>query len=543
MSGVFGMLRRWIPVCLALASCQSQPLSLNQLASPESYPAAVPGEASLLRLTQAQYEHSLTDLFGEDLVVLELAEPDTPQGGLISVGASISSYSPRGVESVEQSAFALAAQITQEPALFEKAMGCELADESCREQVASVLGRRLYRRALSQAELETLQAIRTTTSSALSPEEGVAFTLAAMLQSPNFLYRAELGADGPSRTLKGVELASRLSFFLWNSAPSDDLLTAAEAGALDTREGLFEWAARMLDDPKIYRGFRAYVTDWLELYELEEVKKDPTVFELYNTRVGEDAAEETLRLLEYIVLDKDGDFREIMTTRETYLNDYLAGLYGVPSPSETAFTSVLLPGNGGRVGLLGHASFLVSHAHVSSSSATLRGKAVRTRLLCQIIPAPPVDVDTSIPEPSGTTPTLRDRVAEHLANPSCAGCHQLLDPIGLGLENYDGMGRWRDTDNGVAIDVTGELDGQPFANPSELATAIAEHPGFAPCVVRTLSRYAIGRVETTSEQESLDVLTDRFTKQHGHSVRSLMMEIVMSPLFQTVGAPSQEGGE
>ena len=206
------------------------------------------------------------------------------------------------------------------------------------------------------------------------------------------------------------------------------------------------------------------------------------------------------------------------------------------------FTYVELPKSGDRAGLLGHASFLSLHAHAVSSSATLRGKAVRSILLCQHIPVAPVDVDTSIPEASGNTLTLRDRVAEHLENPSCAACHELLDPIGLGLENFDGMGRYRTLDNGAMIDPAGTLDFTDFSNARELSQAIGEHPDFTRCMVRTLGRYASGRLEVEEEEAWLDTLDDRF-EHHDYRVRAWLLEIVMSPLFRSAGAPHEGEAE
>lgn len=524
-----------------LASCAEEPvgLTLDDLAAPSDWPGAPAPPAVLRRITQAQYENVLTDLFGPDLVVPTLVEPDLRIGGLVAVGASAGTFGPRGVESAESAAFAIAKQIVEDPALRAVLPACDLASEACLRDHLVQVGRRLYRAPLTEDQTARVLAVARQAGAALGPEAGLEFGLAMLLQSPAFLFRAELGTDGEAgeRALTGLGLASRLSFFLWNSGPDDALLDAAEAGALDTREGLFDHAARMLDDPRARRGIRAFFEDQLELQKLEELKKDPLIFERYTPLLAQDAREETLALLEYMVLDADTDFRDVMTTRETFLSPYLASVYGVPSPTTEGFAQVELPASLGRSGLLGHASILSLHAHAVSSSATLRGKFVRTALLCQVIPAPPVNVDTSIPEPSGNTPTLRDRVAEHLEEPSCAGCHQLTDPIGLGLENFDGMGVWRDLDNSVTIDASGEIDGVAFERPAELSRAIRDHPNFSPCLVQTMVRYATGAIEPTEAEAALDLLSDRFAEPHGHRARTLILELVMSPMFRRVGAP------
>jgi hypothetical protein len=147
-----------------------------------------------------------------------------------------------------------------------------------------------------------------------------------------------------------------------------------------------------------------------------------------------------------------------------------------------------------------------------------------------------VNVDTSIPEPSGTAPTLRDRVAEHLENESCAGCHALMDPIGLGLENYDGIGRWRIYDNGVEIDASGDLDGEFFDRPEDLAWSVRNHPDFPACLVQMMTRYATGRVEIREELAHLDLMAERFADLH-YQVQPMLLELVRSPMFLSAGAP------
>ncbi len=531
-----------IAVAAALFSgCADEPvgLTLDDLAAASDWPNTPSAPAALRRLTQDQYDHVLHDLFGPDLVVPTLAEPDLAIGGLTAVGASAGSFSPRGAESVEDAAFSMAAQIVANPALRSVLPACDAAEASCLRDTLAQIGRRLYRAPLTGEQLDRVVDVATQAGTVLGADGGLEFGLATLLQSPHFLYRSELGPDGTSgdRELSGVELASRLSFLLWDTAPDEALLDAAEAGELDTREGLFDWAVRMLDDARARRGIRSYFADHLGLESLDGLKKDPLVFERYSTQLADDAREETLSLLEWMVLDADADFRDVMTTRETFLSPYLASLYGVPSPSTEGFAQVQLPAELGRAGLLGQAAFLASNAHAVSSSATLRGKFVRTNLLCQAIPAPPVDVDTSIPEPSGTAPTLRDRVAEHLEEPSCAGCHRLMDPIGLGLENFDGIGVWRERDNGVVIDPSGSLDGTTFDTPLALGKAVREHGNFPSCTVRTLARYATGRIEPDDADAALDLLTSRFTETHGHRARALILELVMSPVFRRVGAP------
>jgi len=498
------------------------------------------GESSLRRLTRAQIERSLIDAFGEGLVVPQVAEPDVAEGGLLSVGAGSSSLSARGISSLEEAAYSVAQQVLSEPSLSARAVPCELEPDAaaCQREALSLSGRRLWRRPLTEAELEGLMSVVSLATERLNdPREGLGFGLATLIQSPHFLYRAELGLEGEARTpLDPYALAARLSFLLWDSGPDDELLDAARDERLLSDEGLKAQAERLLASPRARVGLGQLFTEQLKLYELGALRKDPLIFEHYNAQLMREAGEETLKLLLHLIFDERGDFRELMTMERSFLSPKLAALYQVPAPLQEGFKLVRFPEGSRRAGLLSHASILSLNAHPSSSSATLRGKFVRTVLLCQTIPPPPVGVDTAIPEPSGEALTLRDRVAEHLENPSCAGCHQLLDPIGLGLENYDSLGQWRERDNGALIDASGELDARSFEDPRSLGLLVREHPSFGPCVVRTLARYATGRVETEEEQPFLDELSARF-EEGGFRYLPLVLSLVMSPLFREAGAP------
>lgn len=503
---------------------------------PVPYEDGPAGPSGLRRLTNAQLENIVLDVFGDGVILPPVAEPDVSIGGLVSIGASGATFSPRGVESMEDVAFALAAQALDLDNRS-RVLTCEptgVADGDCAAEFVGTLGRRLWRRPLKNDEIERLTRVALDAAAALDdPHEGYGYALAALLQSPHFLFRHELG-DGGEFT--DWELATRLSFFLWNTTPDDALLDAAAAGELTTPSGLRAQAERLVADPLARRGVRNFFAEYLELDELLHLAKDPTIFEHFSSELGASAREETLRLLEHVVFDDPSDYRDVMTSRHTFLDRRLATLYGVPAPLESGFARVPLPPDANRVGLIGHASFLAHHAHQVSSSATLRGAAVRRVLLCQTIPPPPVNVDTSIPEPSGEAPTLRDRVAEHLQNESCAGCHLLMDPIGLGLENYDGIGRWRVLDNGVEIDASGDLDGELFQSPDQLAEVVRNHPDFPACLVQMMTRYAMGRVEIREELDHLDLMAERFAALD-YRIRPMLLEIVTSPMFLSAGDP------
>ena len=370
-------------------------------------------------------------------------------------------------------------------------------------------------------------------------ETGAEYGLAALLQSPHFLYRVENGVpdstDPDRRPLGDWELATRLSFLLWNSIPDEELLLAAEAGELQSLAGLEAQAHRMLADDRARAGIRNLFTEILHLYALDDLTKDPAVFTHASPELADSAEEETLLLLEQLILQEDADFRELLLAERTFVDRRLAALYGVAAPAEEGFGEVALDPADGRRGLLGQASFLALQAHPGSSSATLRGVFIREVLLCQEMPPPPANVDTSIPEADQTSPTLRERLTVHLEDPTCAGCHQLTDPIGLGLENFDGIGRWRLTEGGAPIDPSGTLDGADFADAWALARVVSEHPSFGPCMTAHLYRYTTGHEIAEGEAALVDWLADGFAAS-GYSYQDMLLEVILSDGFRYTGA-------
>ncbi len=526
---------------LALSACQDgvEPVSVELDAGPA--PDFTAPEPVIKRLTATQYAHAVTDLFGEDLALPASLEPDSDVEGLNAVGAGITSVSPLGVEQYEDAAFLIAGQAMQEPARRDALVACTPAgdeDPACAEEVLEALGRRAWRRPLEDAELAALVDIAGEAGATLGDfDAGLEFAIAALLQSPYFIYRVEIGEPDPdapgSRRYTDFEMASRLSFLLWDTLPTDALLDDAAAGKLTDDAQLAEVVAAMLeDDARAHQGVRALFTDILDLDRLDELNKDPLVFVAMSDEVAASAREETLRSIDAIVLDDDADYRELLTTHRTFIDRKLAQLYNVPAPRED-FDEVWLPADGTRRGLLGQASFLALQSHAVSTSVTRRGLFVREKLLCQTIPPPPADVATNIPEASEDAPTMRDRVALHLEDPVCATCHTITDPIGLGLENFDGLGMWRETENGVTIDASGELDGTPFVNAWELASALHDHPALAPCLARTTYKYAVAGLVEDGQEDLVDWHGANFALS-GFRVRALLQDIATSPGFRTV---------
>lgn len=495
-------------------------------------PDVDPGPSPAPRLTAAQYRHTLRDLFGESLVLPSALEPDHPAAGLLAVGASETSISGWGVEQYETAAYSIAAQVLGDSGMRATVLPCAPSgsgDRACAEQALAAWGRQLFRRPLAEEELNALLALFDRGVEVSSTfDGGLELGLAALLQSPSFLFRIELGQGGQAT---GFELASRLSFFLWDAGPDRELLDLAAEGHLTEDNVLLAQAQRMLADPRAHRGVRAFFEDLFELYHLEHLNKDPTVFLHFTTDLGKLAREQTLLDLERLIFEEDADYRQIFVDTRTAVDRRLAALYEVRAPSKEGFGVVELPEAGGRRGLLGQASFLALRAHPSASSAVLRGAFVRKVLLCHVVPPPPPGFNTALPEPSATARTLRERNVAHLSDPGCAGCHSRMDPIGLGLESFDGIGRRRTHDNGGVIDASGQLDGVAFSDAWSLAQAVHDHPDVPRCLVRSLYRYATNAQEAPTEAPLLDALTANF-QASGHRVQALILDLVTSPAFR-----------
>ena len=528
------------PLLVLFAGCDTPTAAEEPPFLRGEQPAYAAPPPVLRRLTYSQYVHSIDDLFGPGLVLPGELEPDTRAAGLYAVGASLTSISALGVDRYESAAYAIAEQVLADPARRAALVDCvpvSSADVECAREVLAALGERVWRRPPTDAELDSLVRLTTTAGTTLdSFDLGLSFGLAALLQSPYFLFRVELGEVAPSGGYRytSAEMASRLSYFLWDGPPDETLLAAAERGELVTDAGLQAEVDRMLADERTHRGLRAFFGDMLHLDQLDSLTKDPNLFVYMSSDLGPAAREQTLQDIDAIVLEADVDFRTFLTSSDTHIDRTLAALYDVPAPVREGFGLTTLPIAGGRRGYLGQASFLALQAHATSTSVTLRGLYLREVLLCQEMPSPPAGLNTSIPAANDERPTMRDRVTQHLEDPSCAGCHQLMDPIGLGFEHFDGVGRWRDTESGHPIDTSGSVDGDEFVDAWGLGQVVADHLSFAPCVSDTLLRSAVGRTLADDERALAEWHADGL-HQEGYRLRWLFRDIVLGPAFRTAG--------
>jgi len=540
---------------LAVVACG---VIVTLLALKPHHGKATPGPAVTRRLTAEQFQNIIADVFGEDIDLGGRLEPDLRVDGLLAVGASQVSISPAGMEQYDAMGRAVAEQIV-DARHRDQALPCKPAAaadfvEPCAREFLSKVGRLLYRRPLTDSQLQAyVTAARIGTETAKSFYEGVALSVAGMLSSPEFLFREEIVEPDPDRPgqyrLDAYSKASQLSFFLWNSAPDLKLLAAAGAGELQTKRGLARQVDRMMASPRLESGIRAFFVDDFRFDEFETLAKDSTLFPKFSAQVAAEAREQTLRTIVDVVLERNADYREIFTTKKTFMTPELGSIYRVPvfndapNGSPDAWQPYEFPAQDPRGGVLIQVAFTALHSPAGRSSPTIRGKALREIMLCQKVPSPPGDVDFTkfeLASARGET-TARQRLAVHATAPACAGCHKIMDPVGLSLEHFDGAGEFRTTDHGLPIDASGSLDAMKYTDSSGLAKAVAENPATPACLVDRLAAQALGRVNSSGERAWVKDLKQSFAAS-GYRMKPLIRDIALSDALYTVSAPAPRSG-
>jgi hypothetical protein len=504
--------------------------------SQPSAAAFEPAPAALRLLTVEQYRNSVADVLGTGVTVSSELPPDTAQNGFYAIGASRATISPAAAEKFESAAYDAAAQALA-PARRASFVGCTpkaTQDTACTKQFVEKLGTRIFRRPLTAAESTRYVALAENTAKALNDfHAGLEFALAGLLQSPNFLFRVELGETDPSDAKRlrygNYELASRVSYTLWNTTPDNTLLDAASRGELLTAQGLSREITRLVGDARAQAAFDSFHAERLGLAELAQLSKADSVYSGLDDGLRAALRDDVLRTLAELS-NPGADFLDAFDTRIAFVNKPLAAIYGVPS-SATSLVKIELPDSAKRAGLLSKPAFLALNAHTDETSPTLRGKYIRERVLCESIGAPPPNVVPVLGEPDPNAPTMRDRLKSHAKDTSCNACHSKMDPLGLALEHFDAIGRYRADDHGHALDTTGDLDGEKFDGALELGALLHDDPRTAECVARQLYRYATAHVETDGEAGQIDALIAGFTAS-GHDFRALVAQVVQSDGFR-----------
>ena len=419
----------------------------------------------------------------------------------------------------------------------------EAAEETaCARDILSAIARRAYRRPVNDDDVERLLTFYDRGRAAGSFDTGIEMALRRLLVSPEFLFRVERDPEGvvagEAYRVSDLELASRLSFFLWSSVPDEELLEAAERGELSDAEVFEAQVERMLADPRSEALVGNFAGQWLTLRNAAAVQPDEDEFPDFGEGLRRAFRRET-ELLFGSILREDRSTLDLLAADYTFVNERLAQHYGIPNVRGSHFRRVALEDEA-RGGLLGHGSILTVTSYANRTSPVNRGKWVLENILGTPPPPPPPDVPDLETAEGGQALSMREAMEQHRANPVCASCHRLMDPVGLSLENFDAIGRWRDrSETRGAIDATGELpDGTPFDGPSGLKAALLRHPDrFVTTVTEKLMTYALGRGVEYYDAPAVRAIV-RDAARDGYRLSSLVKGVVRSAPFQMRRSPS-----
>jgi hypothetical protein len=512
--------------------CETGPAGLAPV---ETCPPPATGKAPLRLLTRAEYDNTVRDLLGIDLRPSRTFPPEPHVGGFDNNAASHLA-NPLLVEQMTLAARELATHAIEER--LDALAPCPPPAEShvCAEDFVATFGRRAFRRPLEPAEKASFLRLYGKAAPSLGYGGGLGLVLEAMLLSPQFLYRVEAPltalseADSATVPLGPFELASRLSYFLWGSLPDDELLDAAERGELGPDE-LAAQARRMLEDPRARARVTEFHAQWLGLRRFDTVVREGALPEF-----NDSWRRSVLAFVDDVFWSEEATVADLFTSRAVFLDAALGPLYGQNSIPDAALVPVELEAS--RSGLLTQPGLMSMLAHSDQSSPIQRGVFVREHILCRPVPAPPPTVDNTPPDPDPNA-TTRERFAVHTADPSCATCHRLIDPVGFGFEEFDELGRHRAEENGAPIDASGELvhspdpalDG-PFDGAAELSARLARSSAPLECLSRYWYRFALGRMDGKEDACTTSQVAE-LVRRSGGRLEELLVALVSTESFRT----------
>jgi hypothetical protein len=408
--------------------------------------------------------------------------------------------------------------------------GAARPELDCAREAALRLGEALFRRPLLAAEEDVLLRF---IDAGLPPHEGLGMAIEVMLQSPQALYLDAQPAaedDALQPWLDDWALASRLSYFLTDAPPDAALRAAAASGALRTRAGVAAEAARLVGSARTVPVVVRFHEDWLHLYRLATVPKDPALYPLWDADLEQGMRDEQALFVGEVVWMGGGRLDDLLTDPAGWVDPTLAGLFGLPAGG-AGWRRVEHDG-AQRGGVLTRPAFLAAHSYAASSSPVRRGAWVLEELLCQDL-SPPPGINTTLPEESVDAPTIRERLAIHREDPACAGCHDAMDPIGFSFEHYDAIGAWRTSwESGIPVDATGSLTDPAgsFDGAVELTELLVRSDRVKACYARRWFEYGIGRSAEPEDACSLDQLARRFVEADG-DIRSLLIDVTLTDAF------------
>jgi len=419
-----------------------------------------------------------------------------------------------------------------------------VGESACAREIIAALARRAYRKPLQEAELQPILEFYKSSRQDGTFERGIQSALQLILASPKFVFRVEQdppnAAPGSIYPLSDIELASRLSFFLWSSIPDDDLLAAASQGRLRDRAGLERQVRRMLADPKSSALVTNFAGQWLQTRNLKTLLPNSDDFPDFDDNLRQAFGRETELFFES-VMREDRNVLDLLTADYTFVDERLARHYGIPGVYGSQFRRIVLPDEMRR-GLLGKGSLLAVTSHATRTSPVLRGKWVLENILGTPPAPPPPDVPTlKEPEPGAAARTMRQQMVEHRANPACASCHKVMDPIGFALENFDAVGAWRTRDAGTLIDASGELaDGTKIDGVVALREALVSHPDvFVGTLTEKLLTYALGRGLDYADMPAVRTIVASASRDR-YRFSTIVLGIVSSVPFRMRAKPSSE---
>ena len=501
-----------------------------------------PGRVGIHRLNNTEYDNTVRDLLGSAShpAAKFLAEDgnnfDNTASALGMTGAQYEKYL--------NAASDLMVESLASPANKARYLTCVPAGaaDPCARKIIETFGLQIYRRPLEAAEVDrAIDVYNADLARGNDGSEAVGQALRAMLASANFLYRVEYDADPKSTTphqVSSYEMASRLSYLHWSSMPDATLFDAAKAGKLSDPPALEATVDRMLADAKASAFTESFAGQWLDFRNLLTHSVATTVFPTYDEKLADAMiAEGQMWFQEF--LNQDRPLSEWFTADFNFVNDTLAKHYGISAPGTGDQLTRVTVTSDKRRGFLGLASFLTRTSVPSRTSPTERGAWVLSELLCSAPPPPPpmvADLDKSAKaddmSPQGAE-NVRDRLERHRSDPACNGCHQTFDPIGFGLERFDGVGRYRETyGNGDPIPLEGTMpDGTVFSGPEELGKLVGQDPRFSACAASKLYTYALGRDVEAYDDATMQKLATRWASR-GLTLKDLLKEVVVSDAFR-----------
>ena len=489
-----------------------------------------PGRSPLRRLTLNEYDNSIEALFGDTT---------RPADRLIDNERHVVSADARIVSELIAGQYMSAAEDISLRATedLDGLLACEGAnDEACVRRFIERQGRLTYRRPLESAETDALANVFRVIAGEFDTRSGVRAVIEAMLQSPYFLYRVEIPAtdEGPIVRLSGYEVATRLSYLLLQTSPSDALLARAEAGELDTDAGVEAVARELLRDERAGAAIESFFRHYLELDRLEGLTKDAETFPDYSDEIARLFEAETTAFVAEVLRSEAGDWRQLLTADWTMMNGALSEYYGIGDVSREVSEFVRVPLDGRyHSGFITHGSIAATRGRSDSTDPVHRGMFVRAKLLCGTIPDVPEGLQIEAPDPDPTL-TYREQLEEHRANEECAVCHRLMDPLGFSMEHFGGDGRFREDDNGLVIDATGEILGSDsngtFDGVPELAERVVASAEAQACFGEAFFEFGAGRALSDQDGCSVQSMLSAF-RGGTFDIRELIIGLTQTQAF------------